>query len=83
MNKNREFEHQVVVGLDEKDNWMDYQIEMKDAEALRENPSAIVKSTTIIIPTPSKVEMVGRRTHSEAMETKEEDSKPPKRQRIE
>ena len=69
LNKNKAFEHRVVEGLVGKSNWMDYQTQMKDTEALQENTLAIMKSTTIIIPTPSKVEMAGKRTHSEAMET--------------
>ena len=83
LNKNREFEHQVVEGLAEKDSWMDYQIEMNNVDALQENPYSLMKSTTIIILTPRKVEMDGKRAHSEAMEIEEEDSETRKRKRIE
>ena len=31
LNKSRTFEHHVVEGLAEKDNWMDYHTYMKDA----------------------------------------------------
>ena len=64
----------MVEGLVEKYNWMDYQTNMKDLEDLQENPSGIMKSTTIIIPTPRKVEIEGKRTHLEAIETEEENS---------
>ena len=64
MNKNKEFEHHVVEGLAEKDNWMEYQVHMKYAEVLHENPLVILESTEVITPTPSKVEMSGKRTHS-------------------
>ena len=33
-----------------------------------------MKETTIIIPTPSKLEIAGKRTHSEAIETEKENS---------
>ena len=64
LNKNKAFEHRVVEGLSGRDNWMEYQTRVKDAEALHENPLAIMKSTAIIVPTPRKIEMVGKRTHS-------------------
>ena len=56
--------------LAERDNWMEYHTQIKDAKVLQENPLTIMKSTVVIICTPSKVEMAGKRTHSEAMETK-------------
>ena len=59
-------------GLDERNSWMKYQTQMKDADDLQENPLAIMKLTAIIIPTPSKVEMECKRTHSKAMEIEEE-----------
>ena len=42
-------------GLAKKSNWMEYQTQVKDVEDLQENPLDIMKSTTIIIPTPIKV----------------------------
>ena len=56
LNKNKAFEHQVVEGLVERANWMKYQKHVKYAYDLQENPLAIMKSTTVIVPTPSKVE---------------------------
>ena len=54
LNKNKAFEHRVVEGLVERDNWMEYQTHMQDAEALQENTLAIMKSTTVVIPTQAK-----------------------------
>ena len=53
---------------------MEYQIQIKYAEVLQENPLAIIKSTEVINPTPSQVEMIGKRTHLEAMEIEEEEN---------
>ena len=53
---------------------MEYQKQEKDAVVLQENTLAIIKSTALITPTPSKVEILGKRTHSEAMETEEEEN---------
>ena len=47
------------------------------------NPPVILKSTTMIIPTTSKVDITGKRTHSKATEIEEKDSEAPKRQKIE
>ena len=33
-NKKKEFEHQVVEGLVERDNWMEYHTQIKDAKVL-------------------------------------------------
>ena len=73
LNKYNPFEH-LVEGLAERDNWMEYQVHMKYAEVLQENPLAIIKSTEVITPTPSKAGMPGNRTHSEAMETEDEEN---------
>ena len=45
------------------------------------NPLAIVKSTTKIIPTPSKVEITRKKTHSEVVEVEDEDSEAPKQKK--
>ena len=53
---------------------MDYQSNMKDARNLQANPSAIVKTITLIVPNPSKMEITGKRSFTEAMVVEEEDS---------
>ena len=68
LNKNKAFEHQEVEGLAERVIWMDYPTQMKDTEVSQENPLAIIKSI-VVTPNPSKVEVIGKRTHSEAMDT--------------
>ena len=74
LKKKNEFEHRVVEGLNENTNWMENQKQMKDANDLQENPLAIMKSIVVIIPTPSRLEMAGERTHSEAIETEQEEN---------
>ena len=64
MNKNKEFEHQMVEGLAEMANLTDYESDMEDIETLQVNPSSIVKSKTMLITTPSKVEITCKGTHS-------------------
>ena len=41
---------------------------------LQENPSSIVKTTTMIVPTPRKIEIVGKISFEEAIEVAKEDS---------
>ena len=73
----------MVEGLAQRDNLMDYRSDMDDRETLKVNPYAIVKSTTMIIPTPSKVEITGKRSHSEVVKVEDEDSEAHKRKKTE
>ena len=50
MNKKRDFEHQVVEGLIERVNWMDYPSSMKNTEVSQENPLAVIKATEVVTP---------------------------------
>ena len=80
-NKNKSFEHQEIEGLADRYNLMDYQSDMEDSGNLLENASATMKETTMIVPTPNKIEINGKRIISEAMEFEEEDSKASKRKK--
>ena len=51
---------------------MDYQSYVEDTENIQVNPSALVKKIVVGVPTPSKIEITGKRTHSKAMEVEEE-----------
>ena len=55
-------------GLAERVIWMDYPTQMKDTEVSQKNPLAIIKEI-VVTPNPRKVEVTGKRTHSEAMDT--------------
>ena len=61
---------------------MYYQKDVEDLERLQENPSTKMKSTTMIIPTPSKIEITGKRSFSEIVEIENEDSEVKKRQNM-
>ena len=78
-NKNKPFEHQEVHGLANRDNLMYYQSDVNNLGSLQENPFAIVKKTTMIVPTPSKIEVTGKRSHLEIMEVEEQGSETSKR----
>ena len=54
---------------------------MEDTKTLQVNPFSIVKSTTMIITTPSKVEITSKMAHSEVMEIEDQDSEKPKRKK--
>ena len=73
----------MVEGLAERYNWMDYQSDLENTETLRVNPSAIVESTTMMIPTLSKIEITRKRIHSKVMDFEEEILETSKRLRIE
>ena len=47
-------------GLVDIANLMEYQLDIDTSEILQENPSAKMKSATMIIPTPSRVEMISK-----------------------
>ena len=53
---------------------MDYQSDVEDIENIQVNPSDLVKTIEMIVPNPSKIEITGKTSHSEAMEVEEEDS---------
>ena len=65
-----------------RDNLMDHQSDMEDWGGLQANPSATMKTKTMIIPTPSKIEITGKRRFLGFIEVKEEDSQASKRQKI-
>ena len=56
---------------------------MEDSGNLQENPSAIIKIAAMILPTPSKIEITGKRSFSEVIELEEEYSEAKKRWKIE
>ena len=62
MNKNKAFEHQVVEGLVEKVNWLDYPRPMENVEVTQENPLAMVKETWIVTPIARIPKVTGKRT---------------------
>ena len=51
---------------------MKYQSNVDNSESLQENPSATMKSTTMIIPTPSRVETIGKRIFLETIEVEDQ-----------
>ena len=53
---------------------MEYQSYVENSWSLQENPSAKMKSTTIIIPTHSRVEITSKRSFSEFVEFEYEES---------
>ena len=53
LNKNNTFEHQVVEGLDEKVNWLDYPLPMENVEVSEENLLVVVKETELVTPIAS------------------------------
>ena len=63
-NKNKTFDHQDIEELAQRANLMEYQPKVESLENLQENPFAIMKSTTMIIPIPSKVDITGKRSFS-------------------
>ena len=62
---------------------MDYQSDVEDSGDLQANPFATMKTTTMIVPTPSKIEINGKRGFLEAMEVEQENSEASKRKPIE
>ena len=74
-NKKKSFDHKKIEGLSQRNKLMEYQSYVEDLESLQENPLAKMKSTTMIIPTPSKIEIIGKRSFSEVVEVEDEDSK--------
>ena len=61
---------------------MEYQSNVEYSEILQENPSTKMKLTTMIIPSPRKIEISGKRSFSEFIEVEDEDSKVEKRPKI-
>ena len=59
--------------MDERFNWIDYSTQVKDTEVSQQNPLAIIKATEVVTPNPSKLEVTSKRTHSDVMETEEEE----------
>ena len=72
--KKKAFEHQEIEGLAGRANLMEYHLDAENSESLQENPFSRVKSTSMIIQTPSKVEIIGKRSFSEVVEVEDEDS---------
>ena len=61
---------------------MEYHPEVDISESMQANPFDIMNSTTMIIPTPSKVEITDMRSFSQENEIKDEDSKVGKRLKV-
>ena len=53
---------------------MDYPYYMRDIEVSRENPFSIIKETELVTLVSIQLEVTGKRTHSDAMGTEEEES---------
>ena len=41
---------------------MEYQLYVENSESLHANPPAKMKSATMILPTPTKIEIIGKRS---------------------
>ena len=52
---------------------MEYQPSVESSEILQAIPSSLIKSTSMIIPTPGKAEITGKRSFSETIEIEDED----------
>ena len=50
---------------------MEYQLDVENSESLQENPFAKMKSASMLIPTPSKIEITGKRIFSEIVEVED------------
>ena len=77
-NKNKAFDHQEIEGLVERANLMEYQSSVESSERLQLNPSHLMKSSSMLVPTPSKVEITNKRSFLEEIEIEDEDQDPTK-----
>ena len=71
INRNKEFKHHEIEGLANRAKLMEHKLDMEDSIGFQENPSTTMKTTTMIIPTPSKIEIIGTRRFLEAIEVEE------------
>ena len=62
---------------------MEYQSDVENLERFQENTSATMKSTTMIIPTPSKIEIYINISFSEIVQIEDEVSEVAKRPKLE
>ena len=66
----------------ERANLMEYQPSAESSESLQLNTHALMKSATMLVPTPSEAEITGKRSFSETIEKEDEDYDSIKRPRL-